>query len=61
MKRAILYFLCIRWLKFAKFLSNQLAKENLVKQKWGTNHTDLVIMFTFDEGVRREHAGSSSV
>ena len=55
MKRAIFYFLCIRWVRFAKFLSNQLAKEGLIEQKWGSNHTDLVIKFTFDEMIRKQN------
>lgn len=53
MKRAILYFLCIQWVRFAKFLSNQLAKEGLVEQKLGANHTDIVIKFTLDEMIRK--------
>ena len=53
MKRTLLYFLSIRWLRFARFLSNQLAKEGLVQQKLGANHTDIVIKFTFDEMIRK--------
>lgn len=53
MKRAALIFMCIRWFRFAEFLSNQLAKEGLIEQKWGCKHTDLVIQFTFDEMIRK--------